>query len=630
MYLTAPHVITGTTHRPDIRVIDTQAKVPDVAGLCRLCETSISLAAWIARELQVTFDVDGIKGATRLLSKVPALTNYNSALITKLRWRRAPAELIDLVANPRAYHGDCVVLANGYTVYRTADGFMGSRVRGQEPDVVLSNVIFRTQEIIRNHLNRLYYRVTIQARDCKPVEAVLVAADFATSGTLHRAAMRAYGMAGLTAHIGVYNVPGFAWDEIHTAMDDMAPVHPEVQQYGISTELELELPNLVITNQGTQIQRQTKLLAPPTGTELYSGIQEHDVRDTTIDPFKRLWQTTNVQSAALCACISHMLSCILQDLFCKRRGQSALRRHLLLADPLESTWENAHDYFTKLISGSATPVSCIEPVVLRRYAPLGALPLPANLRAVPPKRIEHIVRGSEVSLIGLCTSEQALALSDMTCTSFVALPHALNTGQLPARSLTETLRRTMPAFLLRVLEGGWNYAYEQLFDAPVPTVATYHYIANLIGVQATDMLDKLVIPHYWEYTSNTLDYFFLALRHVLLAEHTKYTIIDYWPSEPEARTAAVYVTDKIVMIGQRLLAPINAYLQQRHKTKLSAATTDKELRKHGYSPEVKRVATAQGPQEFWCLHREIWDSRIMGDNTLTLIPAPSVPKLKLA
>jgi hypothetical protein len=627
-YLAAPNIVTGLAYRPDIRVIETRI-LPDVAALPRLKEAAHALPTWIAGQLMALYARDKLAGVSKVLSQLPPIGQYVAPVVTSLRRRKAPDELIAALTEPQGYHGDCAVLANGYVVYRSDDGFIGAKTRGETPTYPLANVRMRTTEIIRDRNNTLHFRMTIKAKDASEIVAVLTEQDFKTAQALHRAIAAAYAMRGQDVHIGIYEPRGFKWREIRPAFDDQPTVHTEIRKFGVSDALSLELPAVSICDHATRIVPQIKMLATVPGTPTYAGIQPFIQRADCTTAFAALWQAQTVEATVFSACIAHLCGCILLDLACKKRGQVTPIRHLILADPAEFVWEDVHNRMAELLSGAPNPVTWTGKGMWERYAPLGAMPLVCNLRSAAPANIQRILRTAQVPLIGTCTNTQAVRLSELSRVAFAALAHAPDTPMVPlTHRILATLRRALPEFLCFIMAKGWDVPYELLVDSPALAVTMHHYIGQLMGLQPHPMVNQLVTPDYVEYNANIIDRFFTSLQGVLRTDKA-YTVMDGLPAHSAARTAAVYLTDEYAVVDTRLLSAINEY-QKRGRAPMTVPGISAALRAAGYT--VQQRTGRRAMSTFWHLHRPVWDERVDGLGVLKVIPyePPAVPKLKLA
>ena len=500
----ASTIIAGTTYNPAISVLATDNPTIDPVMLVHISSNAIRIEQWIAQELFQQYRQYGMSAIYRLLQGLPSFGNRVSIITTLLQQMEAPAELMACVDKHRAVYNKRVILSSYVCVYLTPTGYLAANDTMHDPAHQLSNFTFTiTQILYQTTPFQIIYRAVIKPTSGPVLTVLLRDADFRTGTFLRHAIVAGYMQAGLPPpHILCSDRRDISWREIRDMFNDNLPDPvTAIETIGISPQLTLELPHLVITEHGAKIDLQTKVLKSDTGMALYSGIRPFKWRHDDLDPCVKLWQTPTVSAAAMTACLSHLILCVIANLAYRKVARSMPRHHLLFTDTLMATWRPVLKQFIQVISNS-TQLPISQGGVMRwlaQYASLGDLPLPLELPDRYYKVSAHHILGlTPRNWLANVGTDFATTVNSHDNVTYFSLPNRALSRDillLPVADIMD-LQAILPELLQCVINQTWDIPVEEYAASANPIMDTYKLVGNMLGVTTPDILSTLMHTAY--------------------------------------------------------------------------------------------------------------------------------------
>lgn len=621
-YLGTDELVEGGDKQPAVRVLEL-AKPPSAEQIRNFRIKplggipAVALITWTAQQLIAAYVARGLDSVYQLLQHGPELTRVKDDLLGALTSAEADDTLYDAV---RAYCDSPksqAALMNGYVVYATPYGYRGARSLDFNANIEqLSNATLDVQEELLDVKGSLRYRCLLKTcGEDSAVPITLSHEDFTAGARLQRAVARELAEQRLSCRATFRSAPGFDWAEIRDAFKQTTHACKEVAAYGADELGDVHLPGLVISENGSKIEPQRRVLSIPDDiSRHYNGIDYHTAAESTLGPVIELWQNDSIEAAALALGLSHTLYCIVQDMLCKQAQVIVPVQHLCYVDPLPTTWRPALEQLSALFAGA--PVIGHVPgttgrtfsKLFHRLRQLGSLPWIAELPELDPKGLQAFIRDASVNIIGLGTSDQGAVLGDLKNVAYVALDQApeQQPGLLGARFRAK-LRQSMPALLKTVVAMSQGNTVDDWTTRHIPAQSMFHGLADMFELDVRAPVDMLVRTRYIPYSRTAIDAFFRGLRELFYhnPDNPAHTIERVAPSAG-GRGASAYVLPDVVLIDHAVVRDMKS------PTPITPSAITKELIHANLIVDAAPGRYGVDPDRFWIVPRVIWDARVTG------------------
>lgn len=537
------------------------------------------------------------------------------SIVTGSKWSggdlELARELVQLLSSDTIVPSADVRLANGKTLHSAPTEVYATGITGRGDLLCNVGLSVDSKIVSSDGEEILACTATHSDSNVPPVQVRITERDAGDADRLQSIVSKAFSAKGANPYVAFYRIHGYSWRDVFAKLSEHCAVSREIGSLGVDSASEIQLPEVVVRPDGTQLQQTRIFTMPECAVRAYSGIPYEPDGDT--DAFVSLFsKCDNLYVAAFALGVCHVLYQMSYGVFRPETVKSHMMRHLLYVETEPGIWGAVFRQLAGLFSGEDfTPtVNYSDPGrTFSEYEKLGSLPLIAYLPTIGSK-IAAALDCSGIDLIGLSDTSTAVMTNGKMSAVYVTPSDdtPMERGIIDGRDI-DSLRVSFAPMLARfVHDAKIDTAFR---SSSMPCLAAYDECCRILGVERSGLVDRIAKGYFPGVGMNGAMILY-DLMHRSLVDDGKPSLCVV-NGEPQRgysftrRGQHVFVMKDVVIVSHMVVDVYNMHAKGRTRFDVDQLTSEMEAT--GVLAEMPDLGI--DGSRCWCMSRDAWEAKVV-------------------